>query len=331
MLAFIALVEGVMAPQIRRCFWPQLFLYSRPWHDALRMEAGIQRASGGPRPLYLFGSSQAREGVDTRRANDALPAGGHPGIQVINLGVSAGGPVDAYLQLDRVLAQKPAMIVFLSYRCNQSVRYLPEKLRDFSFSLKQLCRLIPLYGFRNFLEDLRGESIPGVAAALLLPSTKYFRYVSNAAVVYLADGFRQEPQWFAYEERLSEAVLAERLKEKQAMRPELDRYAAINKRVFHAMAAEIMGRGIPFAVVDAPLNPRILDLPNYEAVCADHLDFMAKEAAALHFPFWRQENYPPASDADFTDFTHLAESGREKFTDFLIQSVVLETPDGRGA
>lgn len=341
-LSFILLLECAALPLFVKSF-PALIYQrtSRIGDDVIRFELQILMNAGKTKTIYLMGSSQPRDDVDAQQINERLKVEGYGDYTFINVSSSAADAIDLFLQWDKVAAQNPDIVIATPYRISFYVEaYDPIRFKRYLFSVSRLMELSKFYGQALFWTDLKHDW-RGIMDVLILPVGRYERFAVKKVRDFFSRLIGNDSLWPNFTEPKGEEYFKEEIARRldpSAYNYSFGIYTNVQKSVYRRFSEEVLEQGSLFAVVEYPINPRVLPLEErFGLFWKDYSLFMKQEAARLGYDYFDLKNPAAIDQSDFVDFTHLNAQGRKKFTDLFFEEVLvpqlrhLKTAQKRGS
>ena len=296
-----------------------------PDGDALITDAALTRIPTDETPLLLLGSSQVREGLDCAVFEARLPK-----RPCLNLAISGGSPTDMlYIQrrLDPRLRRRTVVVAIFPRVLHKPVKtgfvdgetvglvlgrsewraVAAQEWRDVFFGLLQF--MLPSLRYKDSLRaawDVVGAD-PRAAWELRMPSQP------NRLLI---DAAPQPARYYQLRRGIVDPdihITAFTPVQEAALLRLLDNEAALG------------GRAI---VVDFPTRPGFETTLAAE-VAAQYRGLVARLRDRKDVVFVPAERLGPLTEADFLDFSHLAESGRAQVSERLAAIVAAEAPPPR--
>jgi len=310
-LALFALTEQVAwraRPWLDICA-----LYASPFRaaDPLRTAAQIRllEASPSATPIVLAGSSQVQEGLDCAAVERRLP-----GRPCLNIGISAGTPLDTLFLVNllersaprhtlvmgvfpQVLHREPkaaftdASTLRCLYRSGSLFRMTPaEWVDDVLYGVVQdLSETLRMKDSLRDMWDIVGPDPAGALRRALPPQPRR-----------ALEGLEPRgPEFFGHLMNVVDQTIAP------------GRFTPAHEAALAEIIAREARRGNTMIILDFPTRRGYETTITPEARV--HYQGLVERLAARHgVHFVRREELPPLVDGDFQDFTHLRASGREK-------------------
>ena len=269
---------------------------------------------GEPPPIVLLGSSQVREGLDCR-AFEAR----HPGRRCRNMGLSAGTPLDilfADRSLDAAGVGRRTTITGLFPGMFQT-----EPKKGF-IDLETVRCLVS----RGTWKHLTSEHWATLTFGLLASQSPTLRHKDAFWDVWRRVGDDLENAWSGRRPPTPDRVLSERtprppeyFRERIGrVNPEIvpTRFTPAHEEALDRLIARERARGNEVFIVDFPTRKGYETTITPEAA-AHYRGLVARLGGRSDVVFLSARDLPPLEVRDFHDFTHLAESGRQKVSERL--------------
>lgn len=317
-LALALVVVAHVAVERTPGLWAFAFQRSLPSRDDhFRLEANLKLLPGdsGAARVFLMGSSQAREDFDVAYLNERFDGR----ATFFNLGFSGNGnPVEMNMLLPKVLQRQPDLVVYMPF-IGSLFRPYTYATFDLYFHPTVLTTIRSMYGWSELVD--RAEII---SLGLLRHTSVLFRHretvrnvVNDAATRFVERQSLRPFRVFAYHRRKPRQHYQRRIAQHHG-RPRYreHRYRPFYQESFMQMATRLKNEGIPLIVIDGPTHPLIKKV--YDPTLDDRYhQYMTEMAAKTEFTHLSAEDLPDFTIPEFTDFTHLHDTGRTRFNRFF--------------
>lgn len=302
-----------------QAFWRFCYFYSTPPHDdRIRFEATLQSIPANDKDkIFLLGASQIREAFDEEYLNNEFKS---TGVHFYNLGYSGARPIDQFVHMKRILAKKPAAII---YMLNFSSFYMPYDFSALKYSFDpQLFPLLnkhldsgTLWKEKQFVFDAGISSI----SFLYRFKESLRRILITAVYNVLGTINREQPISFRFPTDNNQKHFSWKMKtlEKDKGRYKHNPFTDLNKVLVAKYTEEIINKNITLIVLDGPLYPSFHKIFESEHLKQEYQDFMKNEEQRLGFTYIPTSKLPKFEKTEFADFAHLNKSGRQKLSLFL--------------
>lgn len=278
---------------------------------------------GEPPPVFLLGSSQVREGLDCRAFEERLP-----GRRCRNMALSAGTPLDILFSdrsLDSAGARRRTTVTGLFPGMFQT-----EPKKGF-IDLETVRCLVS----RGTWKHLTSDDWSTLAFGLMASQSPTLRHKDALWDVLRRVGNDLRNAWSGRRPPTPGRVLSER----DPRPPEyfLDRLGQVNpdtapsrftpahEEALERFIARESARGNPVFIVDFPTRPGYETTITPQAA-AHYRGLLARLAGRSDVAFVSASDLPALEVEDFHDFTHLAESGRQKVSERLATLLASRDP-----
>jgi len=307
-------------------FWRFCYLYSDPYiDDSIRLGAKFALIDKNSKKdkIFIIGASQAREDFDVDEINREIEP---YNMEVFNLGISAGQPIDMVMLKDKFLSYKPKAFIYVTYLGDFYTKFKYTKMKYY-FNPAILPYFAKNMGYRVFVENFPHF----VDSFLSMPSVIYKyreplkRIIDTRIKYFLKKETRAAPLQFKYDRSLSKLYfMREILLYRQTQKSYFDEAPAtgFNMLMFDKFIGEMIGSGQDMTVLKAPTHP-LFKLTYNPVHNAPFEGFLKEEHSKYGYDYLDFDAMKIFNQEDFIDFVHLNVDGRAKLT--RIVKKVLET------
>jgi hypothetical protein len=323
---FVVVIETSLG-SIPREAWGTLFEYSDTRTDrALDFWAKLELSDPAVTTIYLLGSSQVREGVDSGLLGELLGAALGKKLQVVNLGGNKLGMPELYLQLDSLLPKKPAFLVVAPsprsrYWSYEDGNYLTTA-SDYAYSLASsavVCKEFGLSMDRGIMQDF------GLRSVLYntVPSTRYVRAFDVPKLI--GRYIRDEPTTrtdYALGPNTARRSLRAQLR--FFGQPKYSEETLVHERMTQRFAETVVASGTRMSFVEFPMHPNLLKRlpPSWQQALQQSGADVDRVATRYNLAHLSRNHLPSFDRREFFDGTHLNPAGRKKMTHILADHLI---------
>jgi hypothetical protein len=330
-----ALPAGLIAAVALFAASEHLIWNSRPWlelcsryvppyraADPLRTmtQTRLLRPSAGRPPIVLVGSSQIQEGMDCAVFESLFPA-----RPCVNLGVSAGTPLDTLYLADRIEPKAPSHTLVTGI--------FPETLhRGPKAAYTNLDTLDCFYESGSLSGLSATEWIDEILFGLVQQLSPTLRMKDSLLGLWRIVGEDLPAAWRLELPPQPRSALDSRPPQRRrfyrghmgVVDPAIvpGRFTRVQEFALETLMTREWRRGNKMVVIDFPTRRGYETTITAEAV-RHHEALIARLAARGRVYLMRREDMPPLDDRDFHDFTHLGRRGRLKVSrrvaEFLLE------------
>lgn len=302
-------------------YWNFVYLYADtfPEDEGIRIESQLRTnsVSEDKNTVLLIGSSQTREDFDVGYLNREMR---ETGTVFYNLGFGGGNPINIYMLKNRLLSQKPDIVIEVLFVGSFYQDYSFPGLKRFFYDPAILPDMLRYWGTQTIIDNGTefGDAFIGMTSVFYRYRESLRRIIASAVTDGITGKRRIRPELYHYTENKPASFFETVLNrwKSPSRRFYISQDTGLNQGLFTQFAEDMISEGVELIVISGPTHPLLAETYDEELDYA-YNSFLYNQSQSLGFTYLSKDDLPTFVEGDFIDFTHLNADGRAKMSEFI--------------